>query len=171
MKRDLKKIILFACLSFFATQPVVAQKLVFLFGHVAYNKPVESTFKDNYNLGLGAEVGAGIGWNKTFITGTLGINYFRHTDNNQSGNVFAYPVKLGLRQYLIGKTLYLHGDAGIQNVRYEDGATNGCFSADAGIGAKFLGIEVQFDYDGYKRPYSPGYASWIGIKAGYSLGL
>ncbi len=171
MKKFLRIFVVAGCLFFFATAQVKSQRLVFLFGHLAYNIPSESSFKDNYNFGLGGEAGAGIGWNKTFITGTVGINFFNSTGNNQLGNAIVYPVKFGLRQYLVGKMVYLHADAGVSTVKYKNVDANGCFSADAGIGAKLLGLEVQLDYDGFSRPYASGYSSWIGIKAGYSFGL
>lgn len=173
MKQRLK-IFLFVsgiiCCSTFPQQ-VNAQRLVFLFGHLGYNIPVENTFKGNYSYGVGAEAGAGLGWNKTFIIGTVGINYFNGTENNPLGNALVYPVKLGMRQYLVERLLYFHIDAGVENVKYEGTSANTCFSADAGIGATLLGLELQLDIDGFNRPYSSGNSSWIGIKAGYRIGL
>jgi hypothetical protein len=47
------------------------------------------------------------------------------------------------------------------------------FSGDVGVGVKFAAFEAQLDYDGFTRksPEPSGYASWIGIKAGFNLGL
>ncbi|HRI20211.1 MAG TPA: hypothetical protein PLA68_04635 [Panacibacter sp.] len=150
---------------------VNAQKLVFIFGHGLYASPLDQTFKDGYNKGLGVEGGAGIGWNKTFIMGTSGYSSFSSASGNGDGNITIIPLKAGIRQYLIGKLLYLHGDLGLASVKSKISSAQSKFSADFGAGVKFGGFELQLDYDGFSKSEPSGYASFIGLKAGFAIGL
>ncbi len=151
---------------------VHAQKLVFLFGHAVYGTPSDKNFKDNYKYGLGIEAGAGLGWEKTFIIGTSGFSEFKSADGNMLGHIVLIPVKLGLRQYVFSKMIYLHGDFGIMNIKYKNASTSESkFSGDFGAGVKLAGFELQMDYDGFSRSDPSGYASWISLKAGFAIGL
>ncbi|CAN5746782.1 hypothetical protein BH10BAC2_BH10BAC2_44050 [soil metagenome] len=154
------------------SQKLFSQNLLFLYAHGIYANPVDKNFKDGYNAGLGVEAGAAIGWNKTFIVGTLGYTSFSDRDNNTAGNISYTPFKVGLRQYVFSKLIYIHGDLGIGKVKNEV-IDDTRFSGDIGAGVKLAGFEVQLDYDGFTRksPEASGYASWIGIKAGFNLGL
>src|SRR4051812_13525643 len=89
-----------------------AQHLVFIFGHGIYATPADKNFKNGYNTGLGAEAGGGIGWNKTFIVGTIGYSHFFKEDGNEAGDVNVVPFKAGLRQYVFSKLIFIHGDLG-----------------------------------------------------------
>jgi hypothetical protein len=159
---------------FFGIVPQVkAQRLIFIYAHGLYANPVDKNFKDNYNSGLGIEGGAAVGWGKTFIVGTVGYTSFFDSDKNTSGNISYVPLKIGLRQYIFSKFVYLHGDLGIAKIKNDLYNNQSRFSGDIGAGVKFTSFEMQLDYDGFTRksPDVSGYSSWIGIKAGFNLGL
>jgi hypothetical protein len=146
-----------------------AQHFLLFFGHGIYAAPADKNFKNSYNTGWGAEVGGGLGWNKTFIVGTVGYTHIFKESGNTIGDINIIPVKAGVRQYVFSKLIYIHGDVGIDKIKNKI-SSNSRFSADAGAGIKFGLFELQLDYDGYTRTNS-GIASWIGFKAGFALGL
>jgi hypothetical protein len=164
---------LLCCFFFCISKSVQAQRLVFLFGHALYANPLDKNFNNNYNSGFGVEAGAGIGWGKTFIVGTIGYTTFSNAGKNDYGSIKYVPMKIGLRQYLFSKFVYLHADLGIGRVKNDLYNNQSRFSGDIGAGVKFAGFEVQLDYDGFTRnnAETPGYSSWIGMKAGFNLGL
>ena len=147
-----------------------AQQFVFLFGHGVYGSPVDKNFKNNYTTGLGVEGGAAIGWNKTFIVGTIGYTSFSTADGTPGGSLSFVPFKAGIRQYLLSKLIYIHGDLGIASVK-NDLFYQKRFSGDIGAGVKLGLFEAQLDYDGFARSDPSGYASWFAIKAGFNIGL
>jgi hypothetical protein len=170
--------LLITVLIFFSSE-VNAQHVGFIFGHALYAKPVDKNFTNNYNDGLGVEAGGGIGWNKTFLVGTIGYTNFFHKSISAGDSVGPYasgndlhfvPIKVGLRQYIFMKTIYLHGDIGLASIA-DKTATDSRFSGDIGAGVKFAHIEIQADYDGFTRKVPSGYASWFGLKAGLEFGL
>lgn len=164
--------ILVICIMLTVYNTAHAQKLFFLFGHALYASPVEKDFKDAYKYGIGAEGGAGIGWKKTFITGTIGYTSFSAESVNAAGKVNSIPVKIGVRHYLLEKLLYVHGDLGIASVKNEImSSAQTKFSGDIGTGVKLGGFEVQLDFDGFSRKDPSGYSSWIALKAGFAIGL
>jgi hypothetical protein len=180
MARSLKKILVLLTLAFvFSCGNLYAQHVGFIFGHALYAGPLDKNFSNNYNAGLGVEGGGGIGWNKTFLVGTIGYTNFFHKNVNTFDSVGPYasgtdfhfiPVKVGLRQYIFLKTIYVHGDVGLGSIS-NSSTTDSRFSGDIGAGFKFLHFEVQVDYDGFTRKQPSGYASWIGVKAGFEFGL
>lgn len=147
-----------------------AQHLVFVYGHALYASPLDKNFQNGYNSGIGAEAGAGIGWKKTFLVGTIGYTNFFHKSIVEEGDLHFVPIKAGLRQYLFLKNLYIHGDVGLGTIKNKV-TSDTRFSGDVGVGIKFVGLEAELDYDGFNRKDPSGYASWIGIKAGFALGL
>jgi hypothetical protein len=147
-----------------------AQHLILLFGHGIYATPTDKNFKTGYNTGLGAEAGGGVGWNKTFIVGTIGYSHFFKEGENSAGDVNIVPLKAGLRQYVFSKLIYIHGDLGVDKIKNKI-SSDSRFSADIGAGIKLPFFELQVDYDGYTRDNPSGFASWIGFKAGFSFGL
>ena len=159
---------LFFCLAFCTRSS--AQRLFFIYAHALYATPVDKNFKDGYNSGLGVEGGAAVGWGKTFIVGTIGYTSFSDKDGNPAGNTSFVPVKIGLRQFVFSKLIYVHGDLGIGKIK-NDLTTDSRFSGDIGAGVKLAGFEVQLDYDGFSRKGPSGYASWIALKAGFHIGL
>lgn len=147
-----------------------AQKLVFLFAHGQYASPVQNSFKNDYNFGLGGEAGVGIGTGKTFFTGTVGYMVFNGT--GEAGNITFVPMKVGLRRYFLPMNLlFINVDAGVGHIK--DKTTNSSYSrftGDVGAGAKLGPFEIGVAYDGFSRD-GGGYASWLGFKAGWRFGL
>jgi len=148
-----------------------AQKLVFLFAHGQYASPVQSGFKNDYNFGLGAEGGVGLGTGKTFFTGTVGYMVF-DASKGEVGNITYVPVKVGLRRYFLPMNLlFIHVDAGVGHIKDKTTNTNySRFTGDVGAGAKLGPFEIGVAYDGFSRD-GGGYASWIGFKGGWRFGL
>jgi hypothetical protein len=165
-------ILLAGCFACFVPGKLQAQRLFFLYAHGLYANPVDKNFKNNNNYGAGVEGGAAVGWGKTFIVGTIGYTSFSASDKNTAGSTSYVPMKVGLRQYVFSKFIYLHGDIGVGKIK-NDLYDYSPFSGDVGVGVKFAAFEAQLDYDGFTRksPEPSGYASWIGIKAGFNLGL
>ncbi|HEX6429898.1 MAG TPA: hypothetical protein VF008_19525 [Niastella sp.] len=150
-----------------------AQKLFFVFAHGQYASPVQTSFKNDYNFGLGAEGGVGIGFGtKTFLTGTVGYTVF-DAKSGEVGNITYVPMKVGLRRYFLPANLiFIHADAGVGHIK--DKTTNSSYSrftADVGAGVKLGPFEVGVAYDGFSRDGSSGYASWLAFKAGWRFGL
>src|SRR3954468_15396422 len=78
-----------------------AQKLFFVFAHGQYAAPVQASFKNDYNFGLGAEAGAGIDLGKkTFLTGTVGYTVF-NAPSKEISNLTYVPMKLGVRKFFL----------------------------------------------------------------------
>lgn len=169
-KKSLSVFVLFFSMAFL--NKAAAQRLFFIYGHALYAQPSGNNFGDATKGGIGGEVGAGIGWKKTFIVGTTGYTLFFNKDSYTSGNITYVPVKLGVRQYLVKKLVFLHADAGVGKIKISDESSSR-FSGDFGAGVKFAGFELQLDYDGFasKSPEPSGYNSWIGFKAGFNIGF
>jgi len=150
-----------------------AQRLIFFFGHVIYSAPVDTYFSHNYSSGIGVEGGLGLGTNRTFLMGTIGYSSFSAYDENPYGKLSFVPIKVGIRHYLlVGKILFVNADGGLAVV--QNGLYKGSrFSGDIGVGVKLGPFEIMADYDGYANSPSEttGYSSWIGLKAGMTLGL
>jgi hypothetical protein len=150
-----------------------AQKLFFVFAHGQYATPVQTSFKNDYNFGLGAEAGVGIGFGtKTFLTGTVGYTVF-DAKSKELSNITYVPMKVGLRRYFLPANLiFIHADAGVGHIKDKtDNSSYSRFTADVGAGVKLGPLEVGVAYDGFSRSGSSGYASWLAFKAGWRLGL
>jgi hypothetical protein len=153
---------------------VQAQKLFFVFVHGQYATPSQTSFKDNYNFGLGAEGGAGIGFGKTFFTGTVGYTVFDAKSNTESGkgNLTYVPMKLGIRRYFLpGHLLFVHADAGVAHIKEKSAGSYSRFTGDVGAGVKLGPLEAGVAYDGFSQSDPSGFASWIGFKLGWRFGL
>lgn len=179
----MKKILVQAALCFVLAvsfQTVHAQRLFTIFVNGMYNAPSGSTFSNAYNGGAGVEAGAGIGWGRTFLTGTLGYNWFHAKGSyknivTDAGNLTTTPVKLGIRQYLFGRILFIKADGGVAftDNKHDNGSK---FIADAGIGVKLAGLNLGIDHNwlnfGLGSPCTDKkWISWVGFKAGWSFGL
>jgi hypothetical protein len=152
---------------------VQAQKVFFVFAHGQYATPVQTSFKNDYNFGLGAEGGAGIAvGKKTFLTGTVGYTFF-DAKSGKGGNITLIPMKLGVRKYFLPTNLlYVHADAGVASIKDKTiNSTYSRFTADVGAGVKLGAIEMGLAFDGFSRKEPSGFASWVAFKAGYRFGL
>jgi hypothetical protein len=151
---------------------VKAQKLFFVFAHGQYATPLQSNLKNNYNFGLGAEGGAGIGFGKTFITATVGYSVFDARSGTEAGNLTYVPIKAGFRKYFLPMNLlYIHADAGVANVKVKGGGSSSRFTGDVGAGVKLGPLEAGVAYEGFSQSDPSGFASWLAFKLGWRLGL
>lgn len=149
-----------------------AQRLVFGFANVMYNKPTGDFKNAGYNYGLGGEAGAGVSLlSKTFVTGSVGFNTFNNTIDGVK-NLKATPIKFGVRQYLVARMLFLKADAGVAAVK-GDGNAESKFTMGAGVGVKLVGLNLGMDYNTIKlgADGGPNWLGWVAFKAGFSLGL
>jgi len=149
-----------------------AQKLFFVFAHGQYASPVQTSFKNDYNFGLGAEAGAGINLGKkTFLTGTVGYTVF-NAPSKEISNLTYVPMKLGVRKYFLPTNLlFIHADAGVAHIKDKTiNSSYSRFSGDVGAGVKLGLFELGVDFDGFSR-VNAGYASWLAFKAGWRFGL
>lgn len=173
LRTGVAKVLLCICLFSVTAVKSNAQKLFSVFAHGVYAQPLDENFNNNYNAGLGVEGGVRIAINRTALVGTIGYTNFFSSSNSELGNLQYIPVKIGLRQYIVSRLLFIHGDVGIGKITGDLYNAQSRFSGDIGVGVKLTGFEVQLDYDGFTRksPDVSGYSSWIGLKAGFSLGL
>jgi hypothetical protein len=149
-----------------------AQKLFFVFAHGQYASPVQTSFKNDYNFGLGADAGAGINLGKkTFLTGTVGYTVF-NAPSKEISNLTYVPMKLGVRKYFLPTNLlFIHADAGVAHIKDKTiNSSYSRFSGDVGAGVKLGLFELGVDFDGFSR-VNAGYASWLAFKAGWRFGL
>lgn len=176
-----KKIILSAAMALsmalgLSLQTASAQKLFFIFGHLAYETPGSNGMMQNYKYGIGGEAGAGIKlFHKTYGTATLGYSSFSQdrSASPRPGRMSYVPVRFGLRQNLLPLNLiFLHADVGTASVKND--LTNGSrFTGSFGVGAKLGPIEAQIDYEllGKKSEDPKGSNGWVAFKAGWRFGL
>lgn len=158
------------------TQTASAQKLFFLFGHLAYENPGNNGMMQNYKYGLGGEVGGGIKlFHKTYATGTVGYSSFAQDKSSspRPGRMSYVPVRFGLRQnFLPLNLLFLHADVGSARVK-NDFTSGSRFTGSFGVGGKLGPIEAQIDYEllGKKSGDPKGSNGWVAFKAGWRFGL
>lgn len=149
MKSKLTLLFLSAGLCLAATN-LKAQRLFFIFGHLQYNSPSGGNFRDAYKFGLGAEAGAGLGWGRTFLTGTIGYDRYKVEDaykakRPEARDLSLTPVKLGIRQYILAKKIYLKADGGVAFANNND-QKKSCATWDAGVGLKLGILDLGVDY-------------------------
>lgn len=150
-----------------------AQKLFFVFAHAQYATPVQTSFKNDYNFGIGGEAGVGIGPGKTKLVGTVGYTFF-DAKSGEAGNITYVPMKVGVRRYFFpANVLFIHADAGVANIK--DKTTDDSYSrftADIGAGAKLGPMDVGVAYEGFSnRSGVSGFTSWLAFKVGWRFGL
>lgn len=142
---------------------------IILGGYLLYAKP-QGDFNKAYNFGGGGEVFGGAGLGKTFIIGTAGFSAFKLKSGIRSGTLTYVPLKMGLRQYLFKKIVFVNADLGIALVKNNDFNASR-FIRGIGFGAKLLGLEAGLYYDGWKNKNVPGFSNNIDFKAGWSFSL
>jgi hypothetical protein len=165
-----KTVLLLAIATCFLAPRSQAQKLFFVFGHAEYASSVGKLRPAN-NSGLGLEIGAGVGMNKTFFTATIGTTWFavnRHPGStNTNGGLKYTPYKIGIRRYVLLKNMFVKADAGMATMKYIDkeGKTTK-LTTSFGAGVKLTRLEFLVDYNSVA-----GYGSWVGLKVGFAFGL
>ncbi len=135
-------------------------------GNLQYAQP-KGNFSNAYNYGLGAETFGGIGFGKTFVVGTIGISHFKAGAANAE-NITYTPVKGGIRQFIIGKQLFVNADIGVATVKTKE-LKESRFTRGIGAGVRLLGLEASVYYDGWKSINTSGFSNNMAIKVGTSF--
>jgi len=170
MRKIIQFLLLSAMMHVFANK-LCAQSLpkVLAFGNFTYANPYNTDFKNHYNNGVGFEVGAGIGFKKTIFIGSLG--YMNYTGSGNTSNLKVMPVKVGVREYLIGK-LFVNGNIGlaIQSSDNISGSSANTFLYEVGAGVKVIKIlELGLAYTGWKQANTSSAANSVLFKVGFSI--
>lgn len=159
------------------TQTASAQKLFFIFGHVAYENPGNNGLMQAYKYGVGGEVGGGVKiYHKTYATATVGYSSFGQDKSfsPKQGRMSYVPVRFGLRQNFLPLNLvFLHADVGTARVK-NDFTSGSRLAGSFGVGGKLGPIEGQIDYElmGKKKQTDPkGSNGWVAFKLGWRFGL
>ncbi len=142
---------------------------VTLGGYVIYAKP-KGDFAKTYNFGGGGEVFGGVGISKTFIIATTGFSQFKAASDNHLGALNYTPFKIGVRQFILGKILFINADLGRATVKNKT-FNETRFTRGFGFGAKLLGLQAALYYDGWKNKNAGGFSNSVNIKLGWGLSL
>lgn len=172
--KKLTSIFAFLLLFSFVSTNLKAQKLVYVFGRAIYSTPVSKSFKNNFNTGFGVEGGAGIGFGKTFFTGTLAYDHFFAPKNIYNIHDASFTIiKPGIKQYVLSKILFVNVDAGVAMGKYRQDMNNtrSRFTADIGAGVSLTKLEIAATFEAIKQSSPEGFASWASLKAGWKFGL
>lgn len=149
--------------------PKIPKPGVTLGGYLIYAKP-KGDFAKTYRFGGGGELFGGVGINKTFIIATAGFSQFKAGLDNHSGSLTYTPVKIGVRQFILGKILFINADLGravVKNKTFKEAR----FTRGIGLGAKLLGLQAALYYDGWKNKNARGFSNSVNFKLGWGLSL
>lgn len=139
----------------------------FLFGgNAQYSKP-GGNFANGYQYGLGTEAFAGVGLGKTYLVGTIGASFYK-AENNGSGNITYLPIKGGIRQFIIGRQVFVNADLGVATVKSKE-FNEKRFTRGIGAGVRLFGLEASMYYDGWKAINSSGFSNNLNFKLGASF--
>ncbi len=144
-----------------------------VFGNFTIANPQDESFKKSFNTGYGVEAGAGIGFGKTMFIGSIGYISYSNTDfNTSTGNLKVVPIKVGIRQYLVGK-LFINGNVGGAIQSYSKSSVTGTkFLYEVGAGVKLIKLlEVGVAYTSYETPGANLKSNSVLFKAGFSIKL
>ena len=138
-------------------------------GYLVYANP-KGDFANAYKFGGGGEVFGGIGVGKTFVVATAGLSKFKAQSSGHSGGLTYTPVKIGVRQFILGKILFINADLGRATVKNKTiNATR--FTRGFGVGAKLFGLQAALYYDGWKNKNERGFSNSVNVKVGWGLSL
>lgn len=136
---------------------------------VMYNSP-RGDLANNYKGGVGGEVQGGLGWGKTYLVATLG--YSRFISKAGSEDIIYKPKTIGLRQYIIGKNIFLNAYVGSANVREKSkDVSESHFTRGFGGGIRLAGLEVSLNYAGWKNTNNNNFSNSLQYKFGWNLTL
>ena len=134
-----------------------------------YSMPQED-FSRQYKYGAGGEVYGGVGWGKTFLLATIGYKVYKEQDSVKTGSFTTIPVKLGIKQLLFMKRVFVQGDAGIITTRVGNFSSSG-FTYDIGAGLRFAGLEAGLFYAAFKIDNAKKFTTVLNAKLGYTFTL
>lgn len=149
--------------------PKIPKPGLTLGGYLIYARP-KGDFAEAYKFGGGGEIFGGAGINKTFIIATVGLSKFKAESGSQLGTLTYAPLKIGVRQFIVGKILFINADLGraiVKNKAFNESR----FTRGFGIGAKLLGMQAALYYDGWKNVKASGFSNSVNIKVGWGLSL
>ena len=175
----MRKIIQFSVLLLIANLVVTAVSAqlpkALAFSNVMYASPTSYPFNVISKYGVGYELGAGIGFGKTMLIGSVGRMTYdidERSFGSGSGLIFDQtyhgklnitPLKLGVRRYLL-LGLFVNGNLGI--AMRENSANY--FLYEAGAGYKLGFFEVGAAYTGYSHSKNTPMNSFL-FKAGLAI--
>ena len=144
-----------------------------VYGNFTIGTPQGTDFTKAYNVGNGVEIGGGIGIGKTMIIGSTGYIQYQAQSINTLGDLKVIPIKVGIRQYIVGK-LFVNGQVGAAIESYgKSSATGTKFLYEVGAGVKILHlVELGIGYTGYQSAAVPtiNYNTLL-FKVGFSIKL
>ena len=117
--------------------------------NLVFSKPI-GNFSNEVNFGAGAAVFGGIAWEKTSLFATTG---YRVLSDGWClcNNLLEYvPVKVGVKQFVSAKTMYVQGDLGIASVK-SGGVVQSSFAADIGVGLQLSKFQLGLFYETFTR--------------------
>ncbi len=138
-------------------------------GSVVYSNP-KGSFGNNYSKGVGAEIKGGIGLGKTYLVASTGYAYYFGRGDYE--NLSVKPFKIGLRQYLFSKKLFVNADLGRATIKDNIKGTNEVHNLRGfGAGANLLGLEAAVNYEGWDNAGSNGFSNSLQYKLGWNIKL
>jgi hypothetical protein len=135
----------------------------------AFAQPMDH-LKEGFKYGVGGDVYGGVGWGKTYLVATAGYRAFLEDVQFDAKALSYVPVKLGIRQYVFSRRLYIQGNAGMASVGYRN-ETETAFTYDIGGGIRLAGFEIAAFFDAFKPKNATVYSTSVNGRIGYSFSL
>lgn len=150
-------------------QPKLKKPGLFIGGNLLYSAP-RGNFANSYKGGPGAEAVGGLGYGKTYLVATLGYAHFISRPGVSA--IIYKPKKIGIRQYIMGKRLFLNADIATASIRDRSkSVAENHLTRGFGGGVRLLGMEAALYYDGFKNANSTTYSNSLQFKLGWNLGI
>ncbi len=157
-----------------SSHPVFAQvkKPGLLIGaNINYTAP-KGNFARDFKGGPGAEITGGVGMGKTYLVATLGYSYLIDRGSAETSNLTYKPVKIGVRQYILAKRVFVNADIGRATIKNKSkGTTESALTRGVGAGFRLFGLETALYYDGFKNKNSGGFSNSLQYKLGWNITL
>jgi hypothetical protein len=161
-------ILLLFCAMGINSQAQIKRPRILFGANASYFNP-QKAFANQYKVGMGGEVSAGIGSNKTFLVATIGSSVFMPQDNNENGKLSYKPMQVGIRQFLLQKNFFVQGDLGTASIKDRVmGTTGNRFVRGVGAGVRIFGLEGGMFYNGWKNVDSKGFSNSVVLKIGWN---